>query len=151
MIQWIPLIKFEVPGEPVGKGRPRAVKVRNSIRFHTPKKTVQFERDIQLMARAAGARPATMIPRQVPVRLEVNPIFTRPQRLYRVKDPDGLVAHTVKPDIDNVYKAAADSLNGLVYFDDGQICSMVSEAFFHEKVGKPRTEITVYVPEGSIK
>ena len=151
MIVWVPLIKFVVPGEPVGKGRPRASQRRGSIHFRTPEKTVTFQRTVQVLARAAGARPKTMIPKGVPIRLDVIPIFHRPGRLYRKADPPGLVPHTGKPDIDNVFKACADALNDLVYKDDAQICSMRSDAFYHEKDGKSRTEITVYVPKGTPK
>ena len=35
----------------------------------------------------------------------------------------GLIGATVKPDFDNIAKACADSMNGIVYVDDKQIVS----------------------------
>ena len=37
---------------------------------------------------------------------------------------DGLVKHTVKPDIDNLTKAVLDALNGLAWYDDAQIVEL---------------------------
>lgn len=51
--------------------------------------------------------------------------------------------HTRKPDSDNVLKAVKDSLNGLAWRDDSQVCKVHLEK--HEASGdeQPRTEIEI--------
>ena len=46
-------IRFDVPGMPQGKGRPRAGKVAGKARLFTPEKTVAYEGLIALCAAQA--------------------------------------------------------------------------------------------------
>jgi Holliday junction resolvase RusA-like endonuclease len=48
-----------------------------------------------------------------------------------------------KPDSDNVYKAATDALNGLLWIDDAQIAKSVIEKIIAAGDEQPRTEIVV--------
>ena len=42
-------IDFTIPGEPVGKGRPRAFVMKGAgIRMYTPKKTVNYENLVKI-------------------------------------------------------------------------------------------------------
>jgi|TARA_R110000824_G_scaffold171454_3_gene349089 Holliday junction resolvase RusA-like endonuclease len=73
-------------------------------------------------------------------------IFKRPQRLNRKKDPDGLIPHTGKPDLDNVIKSILDGMNGRTYKDDSQVCSFGECAkYYSEKDGKPRVEVDIFI------
>ena len=53
---------------------------------------------------------------------------------------DGRLLPMVKPDADNVYKAVADALNGIVYRDDVQV---VIGGFMKLYSGQPRIEVCV--------
>jgi len=48
--------------------------------------------------------------------------------------------HTKKPDSDNLVKAVLDAMNGIVYYDDGQIFNLTVSKFYSDK---PRTIIEV--------
>lgn len=51
-------IHFHIPGQPVGKGRPRIGKVGAHARMFTPAKTVSYESTVALFAaQAMAGRP----------------------------------------------------------------------------------------------
>ena len=133
-------LHIEVPGEPVGKGRPRFARIgRKAVRAFTPAKTKEYEAKVALfaMSRRKGK------PLNGPVHVRVVAVFKRPKRLMRKKDPDGLLWHETKPDLDNVIKAAIDGLNGVAFHDDKQVVSITGMAYYCEKTNDPRTVITV--------
>ena len=116
-----------IPGQPVGKGRPRFARRGKGVIAFTPKPTASWEMDAAaVMAREWGDRPQL----DQPCELTVVAIFTRPQRLIckhkRACECDpGRVVHVSRPDLDNVCKAALDSAQraGIVR-DDAAICSL---------------------------
>jgi Holliday junction resolvase RusA-like endonuclease len=102
-----------IPIEPVAKGRPR---VTNSGHAFTPAKTRAAEANLRWYlhkALAGQERPLFNGPVQVFVHFK----FQRPETCKRA-------FHSVKPDLDNVFKGLSDSLNGLVLRDDSQIISV---------------------------
>jgi Holliday junction resolvase RusA-like endonuclease len=80
-----------------------------------------------------------------PVSMQITLYLPRPQNLYRKKDADGRIPHAGGKDIDNLYKAIADAMNGIVYRDDKQIYCAIIMKFYHEKKGRPRAEIALTV------
>lgn len=109
-------VEFVVHGDPVGKARARKGK---GGRFYTPPKTAEYERRIKQTAQAAMAGQSKAVG---PVLVELTLFFALPSRTrkkYRVTGP-----HTKKPDIDNVAKCLLDGMQGLVYYDDKQVCSL---------------------------
>ena len=52
----------------------------------------------------------------------------------------GEIRPTKKPDMDNVVKIIADSLNNLAYYDDTQIVDCQCRKFYSEN---PRVEVTI--------
>ncbi|MAM87542.1 MAG: hypothetical protein CME36_09585 [unclassified Hahellaceae] len=104
--------------DPVGKARARSTK--NGHHF-TPEKTRCYERDVAIQAKLAmEGRPPT----EMPVKLSTAIAFKVPESWPKWKQRDaldGLIAPTVKPDVDNVLKALKDALNGIVYQDDAQV------------------------------
>lgn len=52
----------------------------------------------------------------------------------------GKIRPTTRPDVDNYCKAVLDSLNGVVWIDDAQICSLHVYKVYDEK---PRVTVTV--------
>ena len=53
-------IHFHIPGQPVGKGRPRIGKVGAHARMFTPAKTVNYESTVALFAAQAMAGRALL-------------------------------------------------------------------------------------------
>lgn len=79
----------------------------------------------------------------VPLLLEIKAYFKIPTSASKKRKAlmeDGKIRPTKKPDIDNVFKAIADSLNGIAYKDDSQIISGTVSKFYSEQ---PRVEVTI--------
>lgn len=119
-------IRIEIPGNPIPKGRPRF----GNGRTYTPKRTKTFEDSVGLYARSAMAGE---LPYDAPMDMRAVFVFEPPKSWSKKKRQaamDGLVFCTSGGDLDNLQKAVADSLNGIVYVDDRQIISAhVSKAY----------------------
>lgn len=112
------MIHFFVPGQPVGKGRPRIGKVGQHARMFTPSKTVAYE---GLIAHAAMAAMAGAPLFEGPVGCELTIHCAVPQSWSGKKQRSALASEilpTSKPDIDNVVKAIFDGCNGVLWRDD---------------------------------
>jgi Holliday junction resolvase RusA-like endonuclease len=110
-------VTVELPGEPRGKGRPRFARGH----VYTPDKTRRYESDLKMLAKVAmrGAKPI-----EGPLRVEVTAAFSIPSswpKAKRDKALMGAIKPTCRPDGDNIFKAAADALNGVAWLDDAQI------------------------------
>lgn len=116
-------IAFNVPGVPVGKGRPKFSRQGAHVRVHTPEKTANYENLVRLAAAQAMSGAAPM-KRPVALLLTMNmPIPASWSKKRQDLAVRGLIGATVKPDLDNVCKAIADAMNGIVYADDKLIVS----------------------------
>jgi len=172
-------------GEPKGKGRPRSTVVRGrpdlpgprcpwcsghlAISHYTPADTEEAERRI---AHQVG----TLMRGRGPIQLaevRITSVSRRPLRLFRKKDPIGLMLAGVKPDADNVGKLVLDGLQRCrhcgetkrrcrcpgqalpVIQDDQRVARLYVERYYSEiedrrtQTGKPpRTIIAVDDLEG---
>lgn len=126
-----------VPGQPVAKGRPRFAP--STGRAYTPERTVRYESLVALVARGVLDR----IHEDAVVEVEILAVFERPKRLLRARDPDGLVPHITKIDLDNVCKAGIDGLSA--HLRDQQVQRLSASKWYAERGGQPRTEITVRI------
>ena len=132
-------IKFTIPGEPCGKGRPRFD--GRTGRTYTPAKTRNYEEygRNQYEWQCGGQQ----FPAGVPLKMTVTAYFKMPESASRPKKAEmrfGIVRPTKKPDADNVLKACADMLNGATYHDDSQIVEATVRKFFGDD---PRVEIEI--------
>jgi Holliday junction resolvase RusA-like endonuclease len=78
-----------------------------------------------------------------PVALEVAATFSLPvskPRWWKSAALAGRIAHTTKPDGDNVLKAAKDALNGIAWLDDAQVIAATITKRYGDQ---PAVEITV--------
>jgi Holliday junction resolvase RusA-like endonuclease len=124
------LIYIEIPGEPIGKGRPRAWRKGNLIGLYPPKKTVNYETLIQeiFASKYPGNRPS-----EGPIYMTIRAFFRIPisgSRRKRDQMDLGKILPLKKPDLSNIVKAAEDALNGLAYRDDSQIVSLLAEKYY---------------------
>ena len=129
-------LRFEVPGTPVGKGRPK-VSTRGGqfARMYTPEKTANYENLIALSAQQAMAgRPLIDGPVDVSltIRLAVPVSWSKKKQAAALA---GEVLPTKKPDADNVLKAIFDGMNGVVWVDDVQACGVVLRKRYAETPG----------------
>lgn len=122
-----------VPGEPVGKGRPRIGRRGKHAMMFTPQKTADYEQAVKAEAAKSMAGRA---PFDGPVELKLQVFTGIPKSYPKAKALAarlGKIAPTKKPDIDNVVKAVCDSLNEVVWIDDVQVVDLhVSKRFGDE-------------------
>lgn len=133
------IVTFTVEGAPVAKGRPRMVGGKFP-RAYTPAKTRVYENLIRLEAAAAmeGRDPI-----EGAILLSVTAYMPMPASFSKKKRQDaidGLVVPAVRPDIDNIGKAAMDACNGILFRDDGQVCDLILRKRYS---ATPRLSVTM--------
>ena len=115
-------MSFVVPGEPVPKGRARVFKNNGITHGVTPKRTVNFEALVKLMA--ASARP-TGWPMRCEYAVHIHAVRARRRR----------------GDNSNLAKGIEDACNTVVWADDEQVCDLhVTRALEPDNA---RTEVTI--------
>lgn len=136
------LLRLEIPGAPVAKGRPRIGRgFGGRPQAFTPAKTVNYENLIKMCAakQMNGAQPYDQ-----PLRLVVTaylPIPASWSQKKRTQSADGVVLPTSRPDVDNFLKAALDGMNGIVYRDDSLVTDVTAGKRYSEF---PRLVIEVF-------
>lgn len=115
-------VNFIVPGPPKGKGRPRFSNAGNYVRTYTPKETANYENlvVVEYQSQCNSFR----FDDEQELSLFITAIYEIPKSVSKTKRNkmiSGEIRPTKKPDIDNVIKIIADSLNGVAYRDDSQI------------------------------
>lgn len=123
-------LEFKVPGEPVGKGRPRFV--RATGRTYTPEKTERYENLVKL---AFIKEYPDVIPLEGPLAVTMIANFSVPKSWSKKKQAlaiAGVLRPTKKPDTDNIAKIK-DALNGIAWVDDAQVVE--------ESISKNYTEV----------
>ena len=118
------MIAFEIPGPVVGKQRPKFARVGAFTRTYTPEKTVAYENLVKHYAAEAMDKAA---PWEMPVVLKIAVYRTVPastSKKNRAAALAGTLRPANKPDCDNIAKAIADAMNGIVYKDDAQIVEL---------------------------
>ena len=134
-------IKFVIPGEPKGKGRPQ-FSARNGKAFaRTPEKTVIYENQVktEYNQQCTGIRFAD----DEQLSMRVTAYYSIPKSVSKKRRElmiTGMIRPTKKPDADNVLKVIADSLNQIAYRDDAQIVCTVVEKYYAEQ---PRVEVEI--------
>lgn len=138
-------LKFIVPGQPTGKGRPRFSRI--SGRAYTPKKTAMYE---NLFLTAFTELYPDWEPTEKPVLLTMHAYYAVPKSFSRKKHEMAVnesminrVVPTKKPDLDNIIKCI-DGLNGIAWKDDSQVVNIVATKEYAEM---PRLEVRIDVED----
>lgn len=122
------IIKFTVPGKPVGKQRPRFSRTCTGVRTYTPRKTAEYENLVRISYRQVskqkleGAISATIYGYFEPPRS-----ISKKQREQMLK---GDISYIKKIDSDNLAKSILDALNGVAYDDDAQVCLLIVQKLY---------------------
>ena len=130
-------VSFTVPGEPMGKGRPKISTAGSFVRTYSPSKTVNYE---TLVKEMFAINNCPML--QGEIEVEVTAYLTIPQsKSKKIQEQmrSGNILPTKKPDCDNILKIVCDALNGLAYHDDSQIVTAKVRKVYAES--SPRTEV----------
>lgn len=124
-------ITITLRGEPRGKSRPRAFLKRGAkglkVGLYTPDDTRNYEAAIRVVAQAEMKLSPAL---DEPLEMQLVAVFTPPRSWSEKKQQAALrgeVAYDKRPDLDNIVKAWADGLNGVVYRDDALIVRKVAE------------------------
>lgn len=124
-------IEFVVPGRPVPMARPR-VTARGT---YTPRECREYKKLVACIAKSVMNGNDYRMFESGPLECRVRFIFPLPKTR---KNPWA----TSRPDLDNLYKAVTDAMNGIVYKDDAQIVRASIEKAY-EINGDGRAEIWV--------
>lgn len=135
-------IYFIVPGEVVGKARPRFSRVGGYVKTYTPKKTSDYEAKIKAAYLDEVQYQPMRFANKEPLEIVVNAYFEIPKSASKKAKTRMLLEEypTKKPDSDNVLKAVADALNGVAYTDDSQIVTATVNKIWSET---PKLEVTL--------
>ena len=131
-----------IPGEPVGKQRPRVTRHGT----YTPKKTKAYEDVVKLLYRHHyGENPSY----EGAVALDITAVFSVPKSWSKRKREMALsgMVRPHKPDFDNIAKIISDALNGIAYKDDAQVYRCTVEKMYGEE---PKVIVKVMFDENEV-
>ena len=133
------MVKFTIIGEPKGKGRPRFIP--QTGRAITPKDTANYETLVKMeyQYQCSGIR----FPDDAMLDMRIMAFYSIPKSATKKKRElmqKNLIRPTKKPDMDNVVKIIADSLNQIAYKDDTQIVDCQCRKFYSDN---PRVEVII--------
>lgn len=140
-------IRFTVYGEPQGKGRPRFVSRYNPVtkqsfgHAHTPEKTIVYENlvrtEYSIQTKNFRYPDDSMLDMRILAYYSIPKSTSKKKRELML---DGAMRPTKKPDMDNVMKVVADSLNQVAYKDDTQIVDAQCRKFYSDE---PRIDVII--------
>lgn len=138
-------IRFEVPGAPFGKERPKFARRGNYTKTYTPKKTLQHEKEV--VAAYMEVAKGRKFEKGTPLDIRIIAYYPIPKSTSKKKQREMLehrLRPTVKPDLDNVAKLVYDALNGVAWHDDNAIVDTQVRKFYSDM---PRVDVSIRVVE----
>lgn len=138
-------ISFEIMGDPVAQGRPRAGKsFSGKTALYDPTKSRDFKQYVKLVA--SQHKPQELI--TGPIHLEMTFYQPTPKKYHTKPKQEliaaGLLLPTTKPDIDNLAKGVKDGLTKIIWQDDSQVVSMMVRKLYSMT---PRVEVLIRYKE----
>ena len=131
---------FKIPGNPKALKRHRTFRKGDFTGSYDPSKGDKAD----FLALASKYAPEK--PYDCPLHVKMTFCFNRPKAHYRTGKNSHLLKdnaphyHIKKPDLDNLEKFVADSLNGIFWKDDSIICSVSKEKIYGDS---PYIEIAI--------
>jgi Holliday junction resolvase RusA-like endonuclease len=114
------IVNFEIPGDPVPKGRPRFARRGTFVQTYTDSKTLEYETLVGFKARQAiGA--SEPLKGHLTVYLYLRYAVPASYSKKRTEACLNGFEYPKRVDLDNCYKSITDAMNGIVYADDSQI------------------------------
>lgn len=114
------IVNFEVPGDPIPKGRPRFARRGMFVQTYTDSKTIEYETLVATKARIAMGSSEPLkshLTVFLYLRYTVPPSYTKKRKESCLNGFE----YPKRIDLDNCYKSITDAMNGIVYVDDSQI------------------------------
>ena len=119
------VVRFEVPGEPMGQPRHRTRRQGGRLVQYDPPRSKAYKAVLQHHAmlelrRVGRERPAF----EGPLDVAILATFTLARSHHRKRAPRPRTWRATKPDIDNVAKIVLDACNGILWRDDEQVAML---------------------------
>lgn len=114
-------ITVRVPGQAIGKGRPRVARRGPHASLYTPEKTVNYESLVSMAGQEAMAGADLILVAvsvSISITCQIPASWSKRRQAMALR---GEILPTTKPDVDNVVKVLFDGLNGIVWKDDVQV------------------------------
>lgn len=126
-------IRFVIPGECKGKGRPRFSRQGNYVKTYTDSETSLYENWVKTRYLETNQPP---FDENAQIKCIITAWFNIPTS--KSKKVKALMAEnkfkpTKKPDCDNIAKIILDGLNKIAYKDDTQITTLIIRKFYTDK------------------
>lgn len=131
----MPTFSMVIPIVPTPQRRARATVIGGHARMYTDSKQRRDEQNIR--SYLYGHLPEGA-PFQGPIRLTFTawmPIPSSYSTKKALMAEQGIIQHTVRPDLDNLAKCLKDSLTGVLWVDDRQIVSLQAEKRYGQLPG----------------
>jgi Holliday junction resolvase RusA-like endonuclease len=124
-----------VPGEPIGKARPRWAK----FGIYIPKKTVNYETFIREIF---AIQHPQFEPVEDALRIEAYAFFSLPKTSRKKSSAmiNGMIRPAKRPDIDNILKVCLDALQTIAFKNDSQVVECEIKKFYSRI---PRIELKI--------
>lgn len=127
-------IEFFLPVTPVPQGRPRFSVIRGKRLVYEPMESKRIKQAIKFLAmQELSLKRLDLRSCRLPCKLEVLFVLQRPH------SREGAFLPNVKPDIDNLCKLLLDALTGVLFPNDGVVCSLIAHKLYtsaeHPNVG----------------
>ena len=134
-------VKFVIPGEPKGKGRPRFSRSGQYVGAYTPEATASYENlvKIEYQRQSKGVR----FDDKAMLEMYIEAYYTIPKSASKKKKTmmlEGEIRPTKKLVMDTIIRIIADSLNGLASRNAIRIVPCGFRKFYDEF---PRVEVTL--------
>lgn len=134
------VVRFTIPGEPKGKGRPRFARQGNFVKTYTPQETENYENKVRFFYITSCKKFKFA---DGPLAVSIKCYFPIPKstsKKQRALMLEGKVPHTKRPDTDNCIKCVLDSCNGLAWTDDSQVAELHAVKLYSDE---PRVEVEI--------
>ena len=111
---------LNIPGKPIGKGRPKFSRRGAYVQTYTPEKTVAYENLVQLAWIQAGHEKLNGC-----LKVRIDACFKIPSSVSKKKHEEmRWQYYPHKADADNIAKSILDALNGIAFDDDAQVVEL---------------------------
>lgn len=128
---------FIVPGNPMGKQRPKFTHKGKISIAYTPEKTRKYEEKVKIEYNKVNR--GTFF--EGPLSIDIHGVFSIPKSVSKKKHQELIgQPHDKKPDSDNMGKIILDPLNKLAFNDDGQVSKLNIDKVYGEN---PRVEVRI--------
>lgn len=134
-------MRIHLPFVPVACPRPRiSMRGKNAVAYY-PKKYTDFKKDIR--AHISEHYFDAMFSPESIVKIDYIFVLPRPKYLMRKKDPEHRIAHTKKPDLDNLIKSINDAFEKFIFPNDSMIQSISAQKWIAAKDEEAHIDVRI--------